>query len=255
MDDSVGQVYPPGELDYLTDERQTIPPGAFLQTADSWSYSRSLASRLSGAAASRFASLSRQEAASGEIAVMHPAWLGGQAIPRLIVTAHYAGMDAFGTSRLLADLDLTARRAGALQRQLLRGERVEKWPRPLRTTQGGLRLLEARVGSFDVLLTLWGSLVTIAGSSPVTVASLMALAWDVGRGSYRLGRKWTAAALNEAQEGPPSLEPPPNAQPWGIQHTKALAPRMSEAIANDQGFEFVLNETEGTIKFTVPPKE
>lgn len=164
-------------------------------------------------------------------------------------------MDAFGASRLLADLDLAARRAGALHRKILRGDGAGKWPTPLRTTQGGLRLLDARVGSFDVLLTLWGSLVTIAGSSPVTVAGLMALAWDVGRGSYRLGKKWVAAALTEAMEVPPSLETPPSAQPWGIQHTKSLAPRMSEAIANDQGFEFVLNETEGTIKLTVPPKE
>jgi len=37
--------------------------------------------------------------------------------------------------------------------------------------------------------------------------------------------------------------------------TKTLAPRMSEAIANDQGFEFVLNEKERTINFTVPTKE
>lgn len=83
----------------------------------------------------------------------------------------------------------------------------------------------------------------------------MALAWDVGRGSYRLGKKWVAASLTEALDEPPSLEPAPSAQPWGIQHTKSLAPRMSEAIANDQGFEFVLNETERTIKFIVPPKE
>jgi hypothetical protein len=249
------RIGPPGELDYLTEKRQTIPPGKFVRTTDPWTYPQSQLPRFSGAAVNRFASLSRQEMSGGDVAVVHPPWLGGQAVPRLIVTARYSGMDAFGASRLLADLDLAARRAGALQQQLLRGDAVSKWSTPLRTTQGGLRLLDARVGSFDVLLTLWGSLVTIAGSSPVTVAGLMALAWDVGRGSYRLGKKWVAAALTEALEEPPSLEPAPTALPWGIQHTKSLVPRMSEAIANDQGFEFVLNETDGTIKFTVPPKE
>ncbi|WP_295786346.1 hypothetical protein [uncultured Microbacterium sp.] len=255
MDDAVRRVKRPAELDYLVEERQVVPPGKFLRTADPWAYPPPLTPRFTGAAVNRFASLSRQEMADGHIAVVHPPWLGGRAIPRLIVTARYAKMDAFGASRLLADLDLAARRAGAMQRQLLRGDGVKKWPSPLRTTQGGLRLLDARVGSFDILLTLWGSLVTIAGSSPVTVAGLMALAWDVGRGSYRLGKKWVAASLTEALDEPPSLEPAPSAQPWGIQHTKSLAPRMSEAIANDQGFEFVLNETERTMKFIVPPKE
>lgn len=255
MDKSLQLFRMPGELTYLAEERPLVPPGTILRTLDSWTNPKPPAARLTGAAVNRLINLSAQEMASGEITAAHPSWLDGQAIPRLIVTARYAGMDAFGASRLLADLDLAARRAGALQRQLLRGDRVDHWPAPLRTTQGGLRLLDARVGSFDVVLTLWGSLVMIAGSSPVTVASLMTLAWDVGRGSYRLGKKWVATAITEAREGPPSLDLPASGQPWGLQHTKALAPRMSEAIANDQGFEFTLNEKEGTINFTVPPKE
>jgi hypothetical protein len=125
----------------------------------------------------------------------------------------------------------------------------------MRTYQGGLHLLDTRLGSFDVLMTFWGSLVTLATSSPVAVAGLMALALDVGRGSFRLANRWVGATLIASQDDRPSLDAPENATPWGIQHTKALAPTMREAISNDQGFEFFLDESEHTIKLTVPPRE
>jgi hypothetical protein len=156
---------------------------------------------------------------------------------------------------LLADLDLATRRAAALHRRLLRGGDLERWPEPLRTYQGGLRLLDVRLGSFDLLATVWGTLVSVAGSSPIAVASLIALAWDVGRPALRAAGRWIGAPLAANGRGRPVLEAPDNAQHWGVQQTKALEPVLRDAIANDKGFEFFLDEGHRTIKLTVPPKE
>lgn len=255
MEKSLSPSHVPGELDYLASERPSTSRGRLFREVSPWLSDYGLTPSLTPTASHRLSSLARAELTRDELSVAHPVWLGGQAIPRLIVTAKYRGLDAFGSSRLLADLDLAARRAGALQQQLLRAGEVEKWPAPLRTHQGGLRLLDARVGSFDVLMTVWGSLVTIAGSSPVAVAGLIALAWDVGRGTVRLTNRWVAAALVAGRQDQPSLDAPDSALPWGIQHTKALAPVLKDAVANDQGFEFFLDENERKIKLTVPPKE
>jgi hypothetical protein len=164
-------------------------------------------------------------------------------------------MDAFGSSRLLADLDLAVRRAGSLYRQLPSANKLDQWPRAIRTHHGGLRLLDARVGSFDLLMTFWGSLVSLATSSPVAVAGMIALAWDVTRGSARIANRWLGAALTASQDGRPSLDPPEGSEPWGIRQTKVLTPVMTEAIANDQGFEFYMAETDRKVKLVVSPKE
>lgn len=244
----------PGELDYLTSERTNLTTGREPRAIEPWTQRFDSMPSLTPTASNRLRDLARGELQDDKVDVAHPQWLNGQAVPRLIVTAEYTGHDAFGASRLLAELDLAARRAGAMQSYLLRGG-VDKWPAPLRTYQGGLRLLDARVGSFDVVLTVWGSLVTIAGSSPVAVASLIALAWDVGRGTVRLANRWRGAALGRVQRDQPVLEAAEDAEPWGIQHTKALAPLMRNVVANGQGFEFFLDGEERKIKLTVPPKE
>ncbi len=244
----------PRELDYLADERPiTWRDRPFREIVSSSSHHFSLPG-LTPTASKRIGDLAQTEAERG-FSVVHPPWLGGQAIPRLIVTAKYDGLDAFGASRLMADLDIAARRAGSLYRRIVRDGGADGWPSPMRRSQGGLHLLDARLGSFDVLMTFWGSLVMLATSSPVAVAGLMALALDVGRGSFRLANRWVGAALLASQDDRPSLDAPAHATPWGIQHTKALAPTMREAISNDQGFEFFLDENEHTIKLTVPPKE
>lgn len=112
------------------------------------------------------------------------------------------------------------------------------------------------MGSFDVLMTFWGSLVMLASSSPVAVAGLMALAWDVGRGSVRLANRWVGAAYAAAQDDRPSLSPPDGGgEPWGIQHTKALSPVLQTAAANGTGAELYLDEAEHKIKLTVMPRE
>ena len=255
MDKSLSLLRVPGELDYLATERPRTWRDRPFREIIPWFTGSDSTPPLSAVATRRLGNLARTGLRE-EPSVARPVWTDGRAIPRLVVTARYEGRDAFGSSRLLADLDLAARRAGALHRQVIRGDLKDRWPDPIRTYQGGLRLLDARVGSFDVLMTFWGSLVMLASSSPVAVAGMMALAWDMGRGSVRLANRWVGAALTAAQDDKPSLEAPDGGgEPWGIQHTKALAPALEAAATNGTGVEFFLDEAEHRIKFTVLPRE
>lgn len=251
MDKSLDRIRVPRELDHLSEERSGVQQPR--QRRDE--SRRSSKPALTPTASHRLRQLTQAERDSSELSVAHPAWLDGLAVPRLIVSARYVGQDAFGSSRLLADLDLAARRAGAIQRQLIRGNEIHRLPDSLRTHDAGLRLLDARLGSFEVLLTVWGSLVAIAGSSPVAVAGLMALSWDMGRGVLRQADRWVGAVLGEEQREQPTLVAPVAGEPWGVQHTKVLAPVMRDVVANDQGFELFLDEKERQIKLTVLPND
>jgi hypothetical protein len=105
------------------------------------------------------------------------------------------------------------------------------------------------------MMTFWGSLVMVASSSPVAVAGMMPLAWDVGRGSVRLANRWVGAALAAAEPVTPSLVAPVGGgEPWGIQHTKALTPTLEAAAARGTGAEFFLAEAEHKIKLTILPR-
>ncbi|WP_223694895.1 hypothetical protein [Leifsonia poae] len=243
----------PHELDYLAHGRPALMPERLLEVRRRPEEPRPPAT-LTKAASDRLTKVARAELAMEAHSVAQPVWLGGQPVPRLLVSARYVGSDAFGSSRLLADLDLAARRAGALYRNLLRDGRVERWPDPVRTHQGGLRLLDARVGSLDVVMTFWGSLVILASSSPVAVAGMMSLAWDIGRGTARIAHRWIGAALAASDPGRPSLDPPEDGQQWGVQHTRALAPVLEAAAMNGSGAELFVNERDRIVKLTVLPR-
>lgn len=112
MDKSLKLFRVPGELGYLTHERPSVESQRPRQV-EYWAHTDKPVPALSGAASQRLLALADLEQGSGP-SIAHPGWLGGQAIPRLIVVARYEGQDAFGSSRLLADLDIATRRAGAL---------------------------------------------------------------------------------------------------------------------------------------------
>lgn len=251
MDSEQALIHLPQELRYLADERPkrlsvpaTREPGTFSPPYRDQS-------TLTKVASSRLASLIHAESDSNEGAVAHPGWLQGRGIPPLLISLRYEDLDAFGASRALAELDLAARRAGAMYRQLAAGGASDRWPEPIRTHRAGLRLLDARVGSFNVIATVWGTLVTIAASSPVSVASLIALAWDVGRGAVHVTKRWRGAVLRQG-DGYSRSEA---SQPWGIKHTKELAPVLAKVIENDQGFEFTLADGDRQLKITVLPRQ
>lgn len=256
MEESLRLFRVPGELDYLASPGQALSASRSRRDVSPWLPPSSGALGLSGAAAHRLGGLARDERDQANFAVAHPDWLGGMAVPRLIITAKYPGWDAFGASRLVADLDLAVRRAAALHRRLLQRDQIESWPAPVRTHHGGLRLLDAQVGSFEVLMTVWGTLVAVATSSPIAVAGLIALAVDVSRGAVHLTNRWVGAIRPSSKRNDqPSLGPLDSAVPWGIQHTKALTPVLKDAVAKSQGFEFFLDENGRTIKLTVLPAE
>jgi hypothetical protein len=206
---------------------------------------------LSGAASRRLTDLARSEIVEAESQFVRPKWLNLQAIPRLIVSARYDGLDAFGASRLMGRLDLAARRAGAMHRHIMNGDKKKEWPEPLRSYQGGLHILDVRVGSFEVVTTVWGALVSIATSSPIAVAGLMALAWDVGSAGRYVAARWRAGALVGQTSDRPSLDMSPAGEPWSSSQTHALVPVMKDAIANNQGFEFSLDGRDLRVKLTV----
>ena len=255
MDKSLELRRVPAELEYLSTERSAVTTPSSPGALSNWSDDHRELAPLSAAASDRLAQLMRLEASKEDRRVARPDWLEGRAVPRLIVRARYSGSDAFGASRMMARLDLATRRAGSIQRSLVLGDKLVGWPQPLRTHQGGLRLLDAHVGSLDLIMTVWGGLVTVATSAPIAVAGLIALGWDVKRTVTGAVRKWRASPLGHEQLGPPSLDPPVSSTVWGVKHTKELAPVLAQAVANDQGFEFFLADGEHQLKIVVLPKQ
>ena len=255
MDKSLVLLRVPTELEYLSTERSAVSLPPSQRTLSIWSEDYRTPPRLGAAASGRLAQLMRLEASKEDRRVAYPDWLGGRAVPRVLVRARYSGPDAFGASRMMACLDLATRRAGSIQRSLVLGQGVKSWPQPLRTHQGGLHLLDAQVGSLDLIMTVWGALVTVATSAPIAVAGLIALGWDVKRGVSGAVSKWGASPLGHEQFGPPSLDPPASSMAWGAKHTKELAPVLAQAVANDQGFEFFLADGEHQLKIVVLPKQ
>lgn len=247
----------PADLDYLSSSE--LPTGVALRVPhdlDRYGPFKSPPATLSGAASSRLADVARTEMEEIESPFVRPGWLNQQAIPRLVISARYDGRDVFGASRMLARLDLAARRAGAMYRQIMMGDGKKKeWPEPIRTYRGGLHLLDTRVGSFEVLTTVWGVLVSMATSSPVVVAGLMALAWDVGQTGKYLAARWRAGALAEQANDRPSFDASAVAETWSTNQTQKMVPVMNRAIANNQAFEYSLDGRELQVRLTVLPKD
>ena len=126
----------------------------------------------------RLRSLDHREVRLQQPRTFTPRWLPAglpASLPGLIV-AQWSRGDAFGCSQQIAELDLAFRRAGALHVLFREGVAVDGWPRPIRPERGGLQLLDAQNGSLDVLWTFYGTLVSVATSTPVTLASFASLA-------------------------------------------------------------------------------
>ncbi|MDL9979039.1 hypothetical protein [Microbacterium candidum] len=247
----------PADLEYLASSE--LPAGVALRVPpdhDRYAPDKASPATLSGAASRRLADIARAELPEADSAFVRPDWLNQQAIPRLLVSARYDGRDAFGASRMLARLDLAARRAGAMYRQIMNGDGKKKeWPEPLRTYQGGLHLLDVRLGSVEVLSTVWGALVSVATSSPIAVAGLMSLAWDIGQTGRYVAARWRAGALVHQTDARPSFDASGATEPWSTSQTQNLMPVMNSAIANNQGFEYSLDGRELQVKLTVLPKD
>lgn len=177
-------------------------------------------------------------------------------VPRLVVTLRSRQSDAYEISRALYDLDLACRRAGATLAAYREGRGLDYWAFPYRPERTGLLIVDSRIGSWEAAAAFYGMLAMLATSSPVSIASLIALSWQAGAGTRRAGQ-WLAGRLgNRSVTSPLEVDPSPsNYVTWGIGQTKALEPVMLEAATSGHGFEFVNNYQTGEVRLTVYPAD
>lgn len=204
--------------------------------------------------------LARHEARSQEPRITSPSWTTEREIPGLIIAQHYSGSDAFGTTRQTAELDLAFRRAAMLITQIEAGEPITSWPRPIRPARGGLWLLDARYGSLDAVYTVYGALVTVAISQPVSLASFASLAWASSKSATRLARRWIVRVLHpsELAERPRAADASPaTTYDDGIvldRMTRRLLPIFKQAVDDGCGLDFHAKGPSGEIRLIVTPK-
>lgn len=211
--------------------------------------------------ARRLRSLARYEARLHRLRSADPPWSREGLIPGLIVAQRWAGGDAFGCARQIAELDTAMRRAAALIELFSSPERVEAWPRPIRPERGGLWLLDAEYGSLDALWTFYGILVSVATSTPVSLASFASLAWDSSKAASRMARRWVLRPLrpDELAHRPRATDQPqtiaPSGDTWQERTTRRLVPVLRQAVNNGQGLDFRVTGPGGEIRLIVTAGE
>ncbi len=261
--DDSGNVIPsiPGQLRWLTDQEMTVMErsrsGHYIEQSQDERHPRPIAQTAVG----RLRSLVRQEARSRQPRIATPSWSREGAIPGLIIAQRYVGGDAFGSARQTAELDAALRRAVALMHLLERGKRVLEWPRPIRPERGGLWLLDARYGSLDLLWTVYGSVVAVATSTPVSLASFTSLAWSSSRSASRMARRWVVRPL-EAGElvhrpsagGSTSSVSHSGDADWHERTTKKLVPLFKQAVSDGRGIDYQATGPSGEVRLIVTPR-
>jgi hypothetical protein len=209
--------------------------------------------------ARRLRSLARQETQTPWSRGTSPAWAREQALPGLIIAQRYSRGDAFGIARQTSELDTALRRAAAMIVRLETADRVTAWPRPMRPELGGLRLIDVRYGSFDALYTVYGVLVSIAASAPISLASLASLAWASSTAAVRIARTWMVRALEPAElaERPSAGDSVPDDEQGDVlldRTTKRLIPFFKLAVSEGRGVDYRATGPNGEIRLIVTPK-
>jgi hypothetical protein len=115
---------------------------------------------------------------------------------QILIHHHCASNAVFEVNRQLSVLDTAFRRAAAAIAQLERRDRVESWPRPMLPNKCGLLVVDTSIGSVDTILVVYGSLVQLAQSAPVSVASLVTLIWDATKAARRIAWGWVLRVRN-----------------------------------------------------------
>lgn len=204
---------------------------------------------------SLFRHLIQREHALTATRAFTPSWSAGGPLPGMIIAQHYRGSDARGTGILLHQLDTAYRRAGATVLALSgQGEaKVWDWERPIHPESAGLRILESRSGSFESMLGLYGELVAIAHSSPVSLASLAFLAWDATASAKYVGR-WAARLVSgTANQMPDAAGPTPEGLVWSESQSAAFIPVMMQAVEEGLGADFYCDAMSGVVQCRVFP--
>jgi hypothetical protein len=204
---------------------------------------------------SRVRRILRAEISEPRPRYMRPWWIESEeAVPGLVISLRYERQDGHGIASRIQDLDMALRRAGATLERLYLGERRVGWAYPMRPERGGIWVLDTRRGSYELLATVYGSLVIWATSAPVSLASLACLAWDSAVAATRVGRWAVNQFHGSPDDGPPQLGSSQGDAEWGVKQTKALEPIMLEAAKAGSGLEFVNNSTTGEVRLTIYPK-
>jgi len=146
------------------------------------------------------------------------------------------------------------RAAATLENYYLR-EQDTGWAHPMRPERGGLWVVDSRRGSYELLATVYGALVIWATSAPVSLASLVSLAWDSAVATTRVGRWAVGQFYGTPEDGPPQLGSAPGDTEWGVKQTIALEPVMLAAAEAGNGLEFVNNSTTGEVRLTIYPNK
>lgn len=256
MDDSRTRAEPvePGQLAWLASQQMTVmePSGMVAR----WDDDRHA---ISPTVANRLRTLLRQEARLAQQRIVAPNWSRQGALPGLIVAQRYVGGDAFGAARQTAELDAAFRRAAGLMDLVDSGERPQAWPRPIRPERGGLWLIDATYGSVDLLWSFYGTLVSVATSTPVSLASFASLAWSASRSASRMASRWTVRSLepSELAERPSAASAVPvvsHGDTWEERTTKRLIPIFKLAVSDGRGIDYKATGPSGEIRLIVPPR-
>jgi hypothetical protein len=127
--------------------------------------------------------------------------------------------------------------------------------------RGGLWLLDARYGSLDLLWTFYGSLVGVATSTPISLASFACLAWSSGKGARRAGQ-WVVRTLRAGElHHRPSVGDPAeqtigaSGDIWHERTTKRLVPIFRQAISDGRGLDFRATGPGGELRLIVTPRD
>lgn len=207
-------------------------------------------------ARSRLLRLAREEDRRRRSGYFVPRELGlNDPIPGLVVSLRYRRQDMHGVTVRTRDLDIAFRRAAATLEGWRSGDTSGGWSYPMRPERGGLWVLDARRGSFELYATVYGSLVAVATSNPVALAGLVSLAFDAKAGVSRagtwVGHIWPVSTAPTL----PSLGVDAEGDTWSVENTKALQPVMLAAIESGAGFEFVNRSASAEIRIAVPPRK
>jgi hypothetical protein len=224
----------------------------------SWNSGASRSAELGPTDAKRLSQIAKMEVRSGgRLGYLRPAWLDPDvAIPGFVVSIRYTGQDAHGITHSLRTVDLAMRRAAVTVDRMRLGETLDGWPTALRPERGGLLLLDSRTGSFEAVATVYGSLVSIALSSPIALASAFSLVWDAAAASRRFGR-WVVRRVDNTRDLEPlrKRDDVSRGEDWGLHQTKALTPVMKAAAAAGSGLEYEYNSRVGTVRLVIYPQD
>jgi hypothetical protein len=188
--------------------------------------------------------------------IVDPDWSRLGRIPGLIVAQRVENGTAFRSARQIAGLDKAFRRAAALIDLVEGHEHIERWPLPIRPERGGLLLLDVEYGSLDALWTFYGTLTTLAQSSPVSLISLASLAWDASRSAAK-ATQWTVHRLagNEILHRPSAADPGNHAgEPWKLETTKRMLPVLLKSVEEGYGIDFTVSDDAGKIRLLLTPR-